>query len=225
MGKGVRHPASIGGTGAAVSSNASASIPSKLTAHLALAVAAPRGIINSARARYPFKLWILVVVFLYAVFQHLSRGLERSAKVFVGNSWIGEWHTWILRGMSKFWGVTLNRGFERIGNWPDDKQVFIGIHPHGAVTWIAYLMGSSMITNVAKPTSPPKEDDWHQPLTRQAFCGIAQVLFRIPVLRESLLLCNARLADTKVMTACLDAGHSAVLEKYFLNAVVNNIIA
>ena len=49
------------------------------------------------------------------------------------------------------------------------------------------------------------------PLRRQMMCGIADVLFSIPIIRELLLFSNARSANPKVMGECAQNGLSLAL--------------
>ena len=148
----------------------------------------------------PVKLAALYLAFGYAAFRWITGHWESLPRAILGKSWLGEIHTFMLRAFSTVLGVRLPNGFEVPPNFDPDRQYFFCFHPHGAVTWTAFCFGATMITN--NGTSP---------LRRQMMCGIADVLFSIPIIRELLLFSNARSANPKVMGECANNGLSLAL--------------
>lgn len=73
----------------------------------------------------------------------------------------------------------------------DERQYLVVWHPHGAYTTMALMVGADMSMR-AEPLS------W--------FPVVAPLLFSVPVLREALLMLNARSCDLRVFDALLASG-------------------
>ena len=73
------------------------------------------------------------------------------------------------------------------------KQFVVVWHPHGAYTTMALMHGARLAVD-GEPVG------W--------WAGVAPVLFSVPVLREVLMLANARSVDASTLDKLLAAGHT-----------------
>jgi len=154
------------------------------------------------RSLSPLKLSFIYTAFWYLVFRWVTDGLRRKPTAILGRSMLGRLHSYLLRSCSSLLGVRLPKGFEVSPSMKKDGQYLFCYHPHGAVTWTAFFFGVTWTTG---------NHDSPEPQQRQTMCCTADVLFRIPIVREIILLGNARVAQPRVMSECLKAGNSIAL--------------
>lgn len=123
---------------------------------------------------------------------------------------------WLAIGLSNFLGKAANAAGVQFASDTCEKfhedpakrldpkrQYFCCWHPHGAFTFCAAAFTSNM-TALSTTSSAPGPENW--------FIGIADLLFRFPVVGEFLALMNARPVTERMTKEILQKGHSFGLQ-------------
>lgn len=110
--------------------------------------------------------------------------------------WLSRLMCKLLRSYSALVGVTVGSNVRAWGekDLDPERQYMIVWHPHGFYTWTALFLASTY----AVEGSPFSGKPW--------FAMVAPALFKLPGLRELLILVNARLVTGKCVDRMLTAG-------------------
>lgn len=112
-----------------------------------------------------------------------------------GPRWLARRVAALLRLLAHLGGVRLKSvAAPYVPPKSDQPQYLLVWHPHGALTFAALFLGSSIALDPAGPVS------W--------FTAVAPILFKMPLLREVLLLLNAREVAGSTMERLMRAGRT-----------------
>jgi len=143
-------------------------------------------------------LFFVALVAAYGVWVQQSDGWKRApVPVQRSTGWMPRIHAFLCSIFERWFGVTNELVFEETLDL--SRRFCFALAPHGAfvVSWLVFL--APLI----------RTDDRFVPL--RVALGGASVLFFLPIIRELLLLLNARDADYSNLDALARAGHSVAL--------------
>ncbi|KAJ1624323.1 diacylglycerol acyltransferase-domain-containing protein [Pavlovales sp. CCMP2436] len=125
----------------------------------------------------------------------LHRGSIRSPGAQWGPRWLALLTARTLARTSAAVGVHYDAQVSE--SFDPAQQYMVVWHPHGAFTYSALCYGG-LLSLLRQPVR------W--------YTGVASILFKVPLLRQILLLLNARRCDASVLRALLAEGHSVGLQ-------------